>query len=132
VDRLEISARMTQGVVDLLLIESPEPLAFSEDVTLRMVHLQSSDPVRLAILSDGTESRAYAVPVAESGDPIVLSPGDYELTWMVARNRYRGSGADPNRSLHQVAKTTLTIQPGPQQPKKISPKGGKGNRRRPQ
>jgi hypothetical protein len=119
VTRLELSTRSLEGRVDLLLIESPEPLPFSEDVKLNMIHLQTKDRLRLAILSDGTESRAYVVPVAESGEPMTFEPGDYELIWSVTRNRYRGIGVDPNRTFNQQAKLTLAIEPAPVEPKEM-------------
>jgi hypothetical protein len=109
VNSLELSIRSKE----LLLIESPEPLPFSEDVSLSMVRNETGGtqtPVPLIILSDGAESRAYLVPLAANGDPAELSAGEYEITWSVARNRYRAATPDPDSRFNQQATMALRVE----------------------
>ena len=80
IERLEISARASSSGVDLLLFESPEPLPFSEDVRVDMDRIEPGGArthIRIAVLSDGNELRAYGVPLSDSGVPIELNPGEY-------------------------------------------------------
>jgi hypothetical protein len=112
VHRLELSRRGAPAGTELLLLESPEPLPLSEDVALELVRLESGGvrtPVPLAVLTDGAESRALLVPLSGNGEPGVLAAGDYEITWTIARDRYRAAAVDADSRLSQQAVTSLTL-----------------------
>jgi hypothetical protein len=81
-------------------------------VSLDLVRLETGGgrtPVPLAILSDGAESRAFLVPVSPIGEPVVLGEGNYEITWTIARDRYRAATTDADSRLSQQPTTSLTI-----------------------
>jgi hypothetical protein len=101
VERLELSRRAGA----FLLLESPEPLPFSEDVTLAMVRINGAvrTPVPLSILSDGAETRAYLIPA------VPFTPGQYEITWSLARDRYRVAVSDAGSRFTQQAVTALVL-----------------------
>ena len=110
VERLEISRRDALGGAAFLLLESPEPIPFSEDVTVVMRRSDgTSAEVPLAILSDGPEKGAFLVPLA-GATSAVLEPGTYEVHWKLDRVRYRTSAADADGRLVQEITMTLTIE----------------------
>jgi hypothetical protein len=112
VERLEVSGRSTPNGCDLLLLESPEPLPFSEDVEITMSQIQAGSvriPVPVAILSDGAESRAYLIPLSNQGQPIELSSGEYEIAWSISRDRFRSNASDPDSSFSQQTTMSLHI-----------------------
>lgn len=97
--------------VDYLLLESPEPIRFTDEVSLK---LRTSDSlaaeIPLSILSDGSQKRAFIVTLsAVDGTPAPLTPGSYELDWTIDRIRYRASSADPQQRFQQNVVTQLII-----------------------
>lgn len=108
VGRLEISRRDAPGGAAFLLLESPEPIPFSEDMTVVMRRSDGTGAeVPLAILSDGPENGAFLVPLAGVTNA-VLEPGTYEIHWKLDRVRYRASAADADSLL--VQEITMTIE----------------------
>ena len=105
-DHLEISRR--QG---LILIESPEPLPITEDVSLQLS--TGGIPVPVIILTDGSENRA--ILVTQKPD---FTSGDYRIDWTLAtyplllRGAGRGQPPDCHRRhpVHAVASIATGIQ----------------------
>ena len=96
-DHLEISRR--QG---LILIESPEPLPITEDVSLQLS--TGGIPVPVIILTDGSENRA--ILVTQKPD---FTPGDYRIDWTLARTRFRSAAPDGDSRLTATAVTQFTL-----------------------
>lgn len=113
IERLEVSRRLvTGGGTEILLIESPEPLPFSEDVRIQMVRIEADatrTPVATTLLSDAAENRAYLVPLSPAAVPEPLAPGAYEIMWTVSRTRYRSSATEPDATLAGQAVMALTL-----------------------
>jgi hypothetical protein len=112
VERLEVSRRVAASATELLLIESPEPLPFSEDVQVELTRIEADTtrtPVATMLLSDAAECRAFLVPVSAAGLPEPLAAGAYEMVWRVSRTRYRSAGSEPEARLEGSAVMALTL-----------------------
>lgn len=112
VERLELSCRPTTTGMELFLLESPEPLQLSEDVSLTVERLEpfgGRTAIPVAILSDGPETSAYLIPVTDANTPRELTPGEYEIMWTISRNRFRSSSDDPDAQFSQQAAMILII-----------------------
>ena len=82
VERLGISRRRAADGTEFLLIESPEPVPFSEDLSLALVHIKEDatrTSIATAVLSDGAECRAFVLPLSPSGVPEPLPGGAYGI-----------------------------------------------------
>jgi hypothetical protein len=109
---LGVSVRRAGAGAELLLIESPEPLRISDDVSLQMIRVDgggATTQIPLAILTDGVEQRALLVPLSASGEPVVLSQGSFEIAWSIQRDRFRGATGDADSRFAQQATMRLTI-----------------------
>jgi hypothetical protein len=96
VEDLEVAARQGAQGVTLMLVESPEPFAVGEDVTMIIWRKESGSEVRCdhLVLRDASGCRALVVPIASPTDPGELASGSYRLQFQLHRPRYRGSGTD--------------------------------------
>jgi hypothetical protein len=96
VEDLEVAARRGAQGVTLMLVESPEPFAVGEDVTMIIWRKESGSEVRCdhRVLRDASGCRALVVPIASPTDPGELASGPYRLQFQLHRPRYRGSGTD--------------------------------------
>ena len=102
IDRLEISARATPQGATLLLIESPEPFAIGDDITLTLTRHEAHAEVLCphVVMLDAAKCRALIVPVdASTGAATALPAGNYQFAFELARSRYRTSGADAEAML---------------------------------
>lgn len=97
--RLEVTRLTSPSGTEALLLETPEPLAFSEDVVLKLEGLPEDgtvEPYDVLVLSNGSETHALVFPVESSStDPVSLSGGDYRLLFSLDRARYRSATPDP-------------------------------------
>jgi hypothetical protein len=96
--KLEVTRLTGPEGAEALLLESPEPLAFSEDVTLRLEGILedgTAEAYDVRILSNGSETHALAFP-AKSGstDPEILLSGAYRLRFSLDRERFRSAVPD--------------------------------------
>jgi hypothetical protein len=111
---LEISVGGADGGADFLLLESPEPLPFTEDVALTLRRADSAPvDVPLAILSDGAERRSLLVPLDAAGAPTPLEPGRYEIAWRLHRRRYRAASGDAEARFVQEALSAFSLGDAP-------------------
>lgn len=97
--RLELTRLTSADGTEALLLESPEPLPFSDDVSLQLEGEQSDGTVttyELRILTDGSETHALVIPVDEStGEPVPLPAAEYRLLFAMDRVRFRSAVPDP-------------------------------------
>jgi len=111
VDRLEISRRETAGATtDLLVIESPEPLPFGDDITATLSRVGTPpSPVPFVVLCDGDQTRALIVPTvtATSHTPQPLAPGAFQLALTLDRVRWRAGAPDATTNLRATATVAL-------------------------
>jgi hypothetical protein len=100
-ERVFISSRE-----NVMLIESPEPLPISEDVTLEtaLVSGDESTAVPVTILTDGAECRVLLVPALGT-----FAPGEYEITWKLTRSRFRAASSDTQNMLSASATTAFKL-----------------------
>ena len=105
VERLEISARSGAQGVSMLLIESPEPFAIGEEITLRIWRKESTSEIacpHVAML-DAARTKALIVPIdALTGSAVELPSDSYRLQLALRRPRYRASAADADGVLVEV------------------------------
>ncbi|HSN85373.1 MAG TPA: hypothetical protein VL025_01385, partial [Thermoanaerobaculia bacterium] len=97
--RLEVTRLTGPDGAEALLLESLEPLAFSEEVILKLEGELSDGTVgfhEVLVLSNGSETHALVFPVeSASTDPVSLSGGDYRLLFSLDRARFRSATPDP-------------------------------------
>jgi hypothetical protein len=112
VDRLTISAHKGTPGVDLLLIESPEPLPVGRDVSLGMFReagggFESIQPI--IVFLDESQCRTLVIPMGSGGVPIVLAPGGYRFGFRLDRVRYRAATPDTDSNLRTGASVRFTV-----------------------
>lgn len=97
-DKLELSKLKSSNGIELLLLESPEPLTFSEDISLSLGKSGlTSNPipsryknVPIHILSNGNETTALIIPLDSSDRKHVpLQNGFYRFEFKIDRIRFR-------------------------------------------
>ena len=107
-ERLEVGVRRAGDAVDLLLVETPEPLG--ADVTLRLFATGGTE-TEAAIITvaapDG--SAAIVVPLAADGTAGALPPGAYRLGFTLDRTRYRAAVADSDSNFRQTASILFAL-----------------------
>jgi hypothetical protein len=109
--RLELT-RLTGGNgTEALLLESPEPLPFTEDVSLHLESQLSGGTVtsyELRLLTNGSETHALVIPIDEgTGNPVPLPTGAYRLRFNLDRERFRS--AVPNPQSRYQAQATIEV-----------------------
>ncbi|HKV08154.1 MAG TPA: hypothetical protein VJ725_08460, partial [Thermoanaerobaculia bacterium] len=101
--RLEVTRlEGPSGGAEALLLESPEPLAFSEDVTLKLEKVGSGTVQDVKIFTNGSETHALVFPANGA-----LSAGDYRLTFSLDRERFRS--AVPNAAARYKAQAGIDL-----------------------
>lgn len=102
---LEVTRLTGPAGTEALLLESPEPLAFSEDVSLQLEGVLSDGTVGLydvRALSNGSETHSLVFPV--NG---VLPGGAYRLLFSLDRARFRS--AVPDSTARYRAQAALNL-----------------------
>ncbi|WP_327085605.1 hypothetical protein OIE66_25020 [Nonomuraea sp. NBC_01738] len=102
VDGIRLSALGDAGGTSLVLLESPEPLPFSRDVSL-IVSGPGDEAVDVAVLTNSVEDRALLIPAAP------LAPGTYVLSFALDRSRYRAAAQDATTNYRATATMTVSI-----------------------
>lgn len=104
--RLEATRLTGPSGTEALLLESLEPLAFSEEVVLKLEGELPDGTVglhNLRVLSNGSETHALVFPVDGAGAPISLAGGDYRLLFSLDRARFRSATPNPAARYKAVA-----------------------------
>lgn len=105
--RLEVTRlEGLSGGAEALLLESPEPLAFSEDVTLKLEAVGGGivQIYDVKVFSNGSETHALVFPANGA-----LSNGDYRLTFSLDRERFRSTTPNPAASYKAQAVLDLAL-----------------------
>jgi hypothetical protein len=108
--RLEVTRLTSPSGTEALLLESLEPLAFSEEVVLKLEGELPDGTVglhNLRLLSNGSETHALIFPVDGAGASISLAGGDYRLRFSLDRARFRS--ATPNPAARYKAEAGLDM-----------------------
>lgn len=108
--RLEVTRLTGPSGTEALLLESLEPLAFSEEVVLKLEGKLPDGTVglhNLRVLSNGSETHALVFPVDGAGASISLADGDYRLRFSLDRARFRS--ATPNTTSRYRAEAVLDM-----------------------
>lgn len=106
VEYLEVDRFVGANGTELFVIESPEPLGFTSDVTLTL--RCGGIEVAVWVISDAARMRALVIPVSSSGtESAPIAAGDCELTFSLDRSRYRVEA--PDTSSNYRATTTIVI-----------------------
>ena len=86
-ETLEIS-RPPEGIeVSYLLLESPESIRFTDEVSVVLQNVDgATTEIPVLILSDGAQRNAFLVTLSSvDGKPAPLAAGNYEIDWSIER-----------------------------------------------
>lgn len=112
VERINISVHRSGQEIDLILVESPEPLPLGQDITLEIFQKGSGGTetlVSIVIKLDGSQTRALVVPVASDGTAQSIAAGEYRFQFGLDRPRYRAAVPDNDSNLRQIASLALLL-----------------------
>lgn len=109
-DRVSLTLLGSHGDTLALVLESPEPLPFSRDITATLTRKQGKKvavwtDVPFQLLTNGDETTAILIPTAAATFP----KGEYKLELKLERERWRAEVADGESTLSASGTLAFTV-----------------------